>query len=306
MEGYQDRGLYHLPGKFREFKTSEVQFSIPEKGSILIAQLLSLEGKTSISREQYEPLNFSDSYTGDMNKMELAHLRWCCAEEDTLRMIGGATFKGLKMRPCRVCLRMTAQRAPASKFSRIQPPWKGHTLEYDLSGRLRMACRSGANYIVNIVDVHLGTAHTAGLSKKSDFEEELKFVIKRNDRRKDRTVVVRGDRAGENISDSLRAWGKKKGLTFQSAGPQQHSSIGNVEGYGGKQFTKVRCQMAYGGAPASLADWPCKNYATAQEWEDRHQHLRDSPRNHGPSYPTGYTCTLLRGLGTSQPGQYQP
>ena len=35
----------------------------------------SLESKRSISEEEYDKLFFADSYTGDLNRLELAHYR---------------------------------------------------------------------------------------------------------------------------------------------------------------------------------------------------------------------------------------
>jgi hypothetical protein len=79
------------------------------------------------------------------------------------------------------------------------------------------------------------------------------------------------------MGDNIQQFCYDKGVETQFAGPQEHSSIGGVESYGGKQAKTIRAQLAYGGAPAKYVIFAAKNYSHVQKLLPRSGKLGSSP-----------------------------
>ena len=265
-------GLYEIMGGFQVRDNTA-------RGTHADVHTFLADLKNEITHEQESQLSalIGNTYTGDLNKLELAHIRWGCLAEKTIRAIGGDQFKNLTMRPCRCCLEMNMTIPPASKEARSQPNRIGQILQADLSGKLRTKGPRGEQYIATVVDTYLSSADVAGVKLKSEMYDVLKHVILRNDRRGHHTNVIGLDQGGENISQQLSEFCYEKGIEVLLAAPQVHSSIGGVESYQGKMFRVIRAQMRWGGAPARFVFWAAKNYANVQKLIPRSAKLGSSP-----------------------------
>jgi hypothetical protein len=150
---------------------------------------------------------------------------------------------------CDACSATTQYHSPQSKYARREPTQAGEIVQVDSSGKLRFPGSRGHKYVTNFWDKHTNLVETVLLHTKDAFLPKLVEYEAMLDRQGTPLKTLQMDRGTENTDSKVREFLKTKGVRAEFAGPQEHASIGGVEGYHNRQFRGARAMLAQSGMP---------------------------------------------------------